>query len=299
VRTNVTAEQATAAQKRAYDLGVPDVDDIKAKLAAGRFEELDLEYNELLAQYFENVDYGRRFEEAYDLFTPENNMQVEWLDAWIDATGSYVAYGARGSFRTTLGFRLRGTAWAKDTSDEQFDAMKQSHAAAFDDVMEALKKEPRCMPLYSYLISTAVASGIGYDPATVIDEALRVDPRNYQVREDYMHSLQPRWGGSYKKMAEFADRCLENVQANPRLLTLQGAAATDRAWYFRKDKKFNEAVALYTEALSYGDDVRALNGRAYCYRKMDQRKKALADYQRVLSYQHDEEEALKGIALVE
>ncbi len=45
----------------------------------------------------------------------------------------------------------------------------------------------------------------------------------------HMGTLEPRWGGSYAEMREFADAIASDSAVNPRLVTLRGAVLQDEA----------------------------------------------------------------------
>ena len=90
------------------------------------------------------------------------------------------------------------------------------HRQAAKDLQTAITKNPALMPVYSRLISIAMASEMPFTPFEIFQKAEKIDKRNYYVRATYMLSLRPRWGGSYDAMAEFGRYAIRYVDLNPR-----------------------------------------------------------------------------------
>jgi tetratricopeptide (TPR) repeat protein len=97
-----------------------------------------------------------------------------------------------------------------------------------------------------------------------------------------MIQLLPRWGGSYWAMARAIAEAQQHKAQNPRLQLLQGYIAWDRGRVAESAKEHDEALRLYTEALSFGEHWMFLEDRAGLYHRRKQHEQALQDYDRAL-----------------
>ncbi len=81
------------------DLGQPNLVEVKYLLSARDFMALEKLYENRLDQYEKDVQSEGLLTEAYDIFTPENDIKIEDLDLWVARTGSYIAYAAKGQYK--------------------------------------------------------------------------------------------------------------------------------------------------------------------------------------------------------
>jgi membrane associated rhomboid family serine protease/tetratricopeptide (TPR) repeat protein len=293
--TSAQARLANSALKSQLDLGKPDISEIKRMLAASDFKALDNLYDGYFKQYQKDVLQEGFFQEAYNVFTPKNDLSTESLDLWVATTGSYMAYAARGTYRAQQGFIARGGEYASDTPRSQLDEMQRLHDEAAKDLQLAIAANPQLMPAYSCLIVMAKTSNMPYSAKQILDLAVEKDKRSFYVRHEYIVSLQPRWGGSYGDMSAYAKSASEFSGMNPRLWSLQGAADADRADDQYRAGNYSGAVKLYTKALRFGDRLTWLKYRAACNYYQDKKNEAIADYRRVVSYDPSDRTAQAGM----
>ena len=285
------AKLANAAFKRQYELGKPEVTDIKRLLAQHDFKNLETLYDSYLGEYRKDIQYEAFLQEAYSIFSPEKGVSRDDLDLWVKTTGSYLAYAARGKYLAEQGFKVRGQNWASETSRAQLDEMQRLHEQAVQDLQTAIAANASFIPAYTSLCTVARASEQSVSPKEVVEKAEAVDRRAYLVRNEYQTSLMPRWGGSHEEMTAFAKRAVKDAGLNPRLYTLQGVVYADQADEYHRGHDYAAAVKWYTKALQYGDRLNWLRYRAGCNLYLGDKNAAIADYRKVLYYDPSDNEA--------
>ena len=278
------AALVNAALKKQFELGPPDTARITSLLSAKNYSDLERIYDGYLHRYEKDAQYEWMLQQAYEIFSPDNSVALEDINDWVANSGSYAAYGARGTYKAKQGFNARGRKFIDQTQPEQIESMQRFHDDAAKDLQTALDKMPSCMPLYITLIDMARASSMPFTIKDILDRAEAVDKRTYLVRTEYMFSLQPKWGGSFDAMAEFAQHALQYLDRNPRLWSLQGDVHAARAVDFFVHGKYESAAAAYTDALSFGDRISWLKGRSGVFTKMDKEDAAIADQKKILYY---------------
>ena len=94
-----------------------------------------------------------------------------------------------------------------ETPPENFEQMREAHAAAFPDLDEALARHATLVAVHRALIRVAKANGAPPElRRQLLDRALIACPECFQVRVTFMFALQPRWGGDYAQMRRVRQR---------------------------------------------------------------------------------------------
>jgi len=177
------------------------------------------------------------------------------IDKWKQATpNEYQPFLAKAKYNTAKGWRLRGSKWASETSDEQMDAMQHHYLLALEELKTALSINDHSLIAYHQLIAITRILGSPKESAKVLIKGLDKFPASYYLRSRYLNYLLPRWGGSYEQMQSFIDDAQQSVSLNPRLAILQNSILLDKADNHRRTRAYNLAEQLYVEALKYGDD---------------------------------------------
>ena len=92
--------------------------------------------------------------------------------------------------------------------------------------------------------------------------------------------FEPRWGGSYEEMQEFAAK--SQHADNPQLRSLFGSSYWDNGNIAQNAKRFPEAIQLYTKALSFGEYWAFYYGRGGAAVRAKRYKEALPDLNRAI-----------------
>lgn len=272
------------ALKKFGAFGEPDFSAIKKLLLSYEYQRMDKLYDDIYQLYKKDVNSEGVLDQAYSLFSPDSDVSLDDLDLWVAKTGSYVAYAARGIYKTRLGFKARGSKYINETPESSIEEMERLHKEAAKDLEIAINKNPGLMPAYRNFMSIASASRSTFTTKQLMDKTEENDKRTFSVRYEYMTSLQPKWGGSYEEMAKFAQHAIQYVNLNPRLWSFQGEISAYHANQFLQVGDYASAADSYTEALKFGDRVMWLRARAGCYERLGKNDRATMDYRRVLQY---------------
>jgi tetratricopeptide (TPR) repeat protein len=98
----------------------------------------------------------------------------------------------------------------------------------------------------------------------------------------HMHNLEPRWGGSYEEMAQFATESAPYAKPNPRIAALKGYVDWEQGRAAEAAGRNGDAIEAYQRALQYGNlwEFRYQRGRYNA--RADQDEAALDDFNSVL-----------------
>lgn len=287
------------------------VEDKKAK-------EIDAQLDAILAGYYAGqVPEGALRLAYYANFDYSAAVVESMIDSWLhQSPESAHALVARGIHRVARAQGFRGDRFYRDTPAEAIDKMAREAQLARTDLERALAQNPRIWPAYEALVDVARLSGDAELGSDALKGALRVDRKNYYVRERYAAMLEPRWGGSWEKMDRVASDAAQYLDRNPRLVLLRTLALASRGWPPYHADDYPKALELYergiaegpvwenlmtggTSALKSGQHVRAVElysqilrfwprdqkaryWRAESFKAMELDEMALADYQQVL-----------------
>jgi len=292
-------ELANKNNKIQHDLKLQNIEEITKLLADGKFSELDKFYDGLYKRYAEDVNYESQLMAAYQLFGSGGDLNLDTLNLWVMKTGSYVAHAARGYYKQDIGFNTRGFKYLSETPQYKIKDMQRWFNEATDDLLVALKANPKLIPAYVNLINITKAGEMPFTKEEILARAEESDPRSFYVRYHYMAALVPEWGGSYEEMSAFGQRAASYSSLNPRLWVLQGSAYADIAKKQSRNSSYAAAVEYYTKALAYGDMYNWLFERAKCYIRLGNKDKAKEDYKRILYYEPEDKTALAFFGPVE
>lgn len=283
------AEAANAALKASLDLGYPDSYSIKTKLQSGDYEALEELLQKGVQLYKHDALYESYLQKGFDLFKAENGVSDADIDAWVAATGSGIAYAARGIFKAQQGFTVRGKKPAKRTPSENLERMRQLHVEAAADLELAISKHPSLQPAYGWMIQITKASNLHFSAREILQKAVAADSRTYYTRFQYMTAMSPLWCGSMDSMIAYAMEIETTPTTNPRVWSIQGEVFAEIADFFYQDRAFVKAAELYTAALQFGDRTTTLKWRAACYYNLGQFKESIDDLDRALYYNPNDE----------
>lgn len=234
----------------------------------GQFQELEDYYGSANESYLsgelpEGVYYDIFRREVFDSFSADDRALI---DGWAqDFPQSWVAQGLRGIYYTNLGWRARGTAFASSTPDSNFESMNDYFAAALQSLDQALELNPLFQAGHRERINIGRASSAFESADYYFSIAEQYFPYSSDLRHEYMMSLQPRWGGSYPAMRQFALESQAYAGENPRLQILLGEEFEDLARVQQRDNRLEDAEYNYSLALFHGDVGRVLRSRASTY----------------------------------
>jgi tetratricopeptide (TPR) repeat protein len=247
-------------------IGISQVVELRRMLLHEQLEEL----NAILEEYqnlFEEDAYNEyKVNDAYGAFDiPDPSYEevfIKWINTFPD---KYQPYLALAQYYYAMAWENRGYKWAKDTSEEKFEEMRFYFSKAEENLKVALKINPNLIVGYQILIGIYNANGNETDEDEIIEKALALFPYSFLIRSASLWAKEPRWGGSYITMEEIAKKGEEYCDVNPKLAALYGFIYCDQAKNLRSKKKYEEAIDLFTKAISFGDHWAFYNKRAEVY----------------------------------
>lgn len=231
----------------------PTRDQLLPLLKAGRFGDV----SDAMARVHAAYERDRRTENefhklAYEFYRADPELP-NLLDAWVTQRPTDpFAYLARGIYRLKMGWLSRGGKFAAQTTGGQFRDMAAWRTLATADLEQATRHMPRLVEAYCYQIEADQTAG-GQRKRTLFEQAIKINPDSFIAREFYLHTLTPRWGGSYEAMDRFVQTFRRSYERTPELRALEGRVAADQAELLAYHEQNQQAKVLFTEALSKGD----------------------------------------------
>jgi len=248
------------------------------------YKSLSEKLEEMQRAYEHDIMEEANLYKAYSIFNHAIPQYETYLNEWIAAYPAICApYVARAEYYSACAHASRGGAWASETSEKQFAGMRRYFSLAMQDIENALKLNPKMEVCYDILIEVGQFASNDALKLNSLKEVLKFNPYAYQVRATYLHSLTPRWGGSYNQMQEFIDDAEKYASVNPRLTALKAVISADKASIMAHDSRYDEAIQLYTEALRIAEKPWYYSEQGDCYFKMNEYRKAMSDYDHAIA----------------
>ena len=262
---------------------------------------IDHNQNEIL-EHLNNADYDwldeylltthRRLSEdpnnenyvinAYEKFeVPANDQVKNHLDTWVNTNNSYQAYTARAYYLMSYAWKVRGHTFVSEIPEDKYKKMRVLFNESKNDFLRAINIKPDNIAAYYALINVYSPLGEKENAGYALQHAINYNPYTYYARHIYMQmQLLPQWGGSKKKMLEFALGLREIAHGNPRLISLMGSYYRYEAGIINNQSKTDAAISLYEKALEYAPYNDIYMRLAWIYK--DQPDKLMQQYNAVL-----------------
>ena len=266
----------------------PDWVEIRSLLERDQHEELDKRMQAYWQAYQDDLACEPVLWMAFDSLEGPSPERLAALDRWVEARpDSVAAHAAWGGSLVRAGYLRRGSLWAKDTTGEQFNAMREHFSLAHAALGRAIEIDPRHPVAYARSIEMLKAHGQHTQAGLVLSAYLDKDPLNFGVRRRMLDALVPKWGGSLEAMESLAQDAQQHAERNPRLRLLLGFADEVRAESAKYKKDYDAALEYYRKALTHGEFWRWLEGRAALHEKLGHTAPAMTDTTRTLAIYPD------------
>lgn len=256
---------------------------LRLLLAQARYDELEATLEQFRAASLWNIEQGEpRLIHAYKAFGLDDIVVREQVEEWLEARPrSYQARTARAYSDLEMGMVARGGKWARETSDEQFRLMRRFLKSGEHEARQALKLQPRNIAPHRILVIIGKHSGSDRF-AQSVKEALEAFPESHNLRANAMDGMEPKWHGSYELMERFAEASQQYADRNPALKSLLGDPWTARGDALRFEKRYDEAIEMYTKALEFGEELDFLSDRSLAARRARRYDLAIRDGKRAM-----------------
>ncbi|WP_188663374.1 DUF4034 domain-containing protein [Arenimonas soli] len=169
--------------------------------------------------------------------------------AWIEAAPeSPFAHVARGHWNRGMARMARGGKWASKTPRENFERMHAYGDAAIASYERALELEPRLTEAHAGIIGVANLGGREDAMRNAVRQARELAPACRAWGHPLMVALEPRWGGSYPQMAQFAATLKPFIADRPMAALVAAMPQVALANQLYRAEKWSEAEAVAREA---------------------------------------------------
>ena len=229
-----------------------------------------------------------RLENAFRAFGKVPLEAEGALNEWAGQyRNSYAAATARGSFFHFRGLEARGTQYIADTPEENIRAMQAYLDQARSELERSLTLTQR--PYLSRLTLMSISRTLGErrDERAQYVEAVKLAPQSVELRLAHMTSLEPRWGGSLRKMEAYLAESRSEL-TDPRAVgRLAARIPAYRAFERREANQLPQALRHYDEAIALYPGAGTLCERSYVLSQLKRDAEAFADARLALSKTRD------------
>jgi len=296
---------------QAHTPSPPSQSETLALLSSNQFADLDRRFSAIQTGYRNGTVTDLELRAAFRAFYATDTELESKYDAWITRfPNSYVAHLARGIYYKKVGEERRGPASFSETTAEQLRGMEAALGKASQDLHASVALDAK--PVLTYFYALAVANYLGDkgEVRELLAQSTKVDPGNVIVRECYLQTIEPRWGGSIEQMYAFLDESRKAGLPPARLQLLESTIVSEQAmaheqdgdyvaaerdyrkaialgaeaclpclaWVLMLENKYEDAIAVYSKVLdSNPTDVSSLANRGRAYMEAGKLREGLAD----------------------
>lgn len=262
--------------------------EIAALIEQENFEALERVLGGYQQAFEADAGTSRKLENAFGALQKIPRSAQTTFDAWRKTyPASYVALVARGKFYYYQGLTARGTASATDTSEENLRTMRHFLEKAQDDLERSLQLTPKPYLSRLTLMSIARTTGSNDDELEQYLEAVKFAPQSVELRLAHMSNLEPRWGGSYRQMEDYANETRAQLTDPKAANSIAARLPAYRAFERDAAKDYSKALAFYNEAVALDASADILCKRAIVQSQLNREIEAMADVNRALSLARD------------
>jgi len=177
------------------------------------------------------------------------------VEQWLKATPEHPApYIAKAELLIAYAWHARGSGWAKNVSDEQWQKFR-SRIAQARKVLEDSALISGNHP--NWFVKMAVIAKVQNWPATeftqLYDSAAALYPNYYFIHFAAASYFQPRWHGSKAALRQFVENAVAQSKAQEGL-TLYARIYWSQLWAL-KDKTFEQGYAQWPQMKQGFDDI--------------------------------------------
>lgn len=254
-----------------------DMAGLRSLLKHRRFAALDTAFTHFQDAFEKNPRFERWPADATDEFGSAEPSLRPLLQDWVaHSPDSFAAWLALGSHLEAVAHGQRGAKVVRETSDTEFDEMRETLPVALDALEHALRLRPKLVAARAEELWVLVLMSDAFRFHETVKLADQSCPSCFLHRVVVMQSLRPRWGGTYEAMRAYAKSA--PVAENPRLRFLKGYVELDRAEIAVHDDRLPDAMEEVEKACALGEHWAFLRERAHVERRgkaFDQARKDL------------------------
>jgi len=235
-----------------------DAQQTVAMVRAGQFAVLDRYYGSVQAGYDEGSVSDEKLRAEFRHFYDASSDLAAHYQAWVKETPkSYVAHLARAIYYLRVGEASRGNRIIADTSETQLTGMDAAFGTATRELQESLPLESKPLLTVFYQLDIGKFEGDAAQNGQLLRASLRIDPKNFIVRDMYVQTLMTAWGGSTEEIRAFVAASKAAGLSARQVNDLQSVVFSDEAWIDEvQNENYARAADEYLSAAKLsGDDT--------------------------------------------
>jgi tetratricopeptide (TPR) repeat protein len=239
------------------DLPQKDRQAVLGLLRGSQFSQLNQLYEDLQLQYETGLINDRDLTLQYEAFYDTSPENVAFLNQWVEKNPkSYPARLARGIYYANVGKERRGGDFIRNIPTEKLHEFHRYLDLSNKDVADSIPLTAKPIVSILQLLKSSKHRDGKQANRMWLDYAVRIDPRNYGARRQYMLTLSPRWGGSYDEMWAFLKECQDQQLPSEYLKVLEARIYLDEAqmWCCEKNEP-EKGVASYRKVVALLDGI--------------------------------------------
>jgi hypothetical protein len=169
------------------------------------YDQLDRKMNAVQQDYEAGKISDVTLHHLFSPFCQDDHFSEKQYEPWVAARpNSYAARLAAGIYLRNMAYFWRGTAVISKASHADLRYMNEYIDRAMADLKPSLDLTAKPLLTYEALVGLASLVGNRAGAKAMMDAAIKVDPKNFVVRSEYMGtSLTTRGGGSLPQMEAF------------------------------------------------------------------------------------------------
>jgi TPR repeat protein len=213
-----------------------DRDKVKAEIdrawQKSDWDALDQMGTAVVRQYENDIFRFAPYRTFFYLLPRDGSLATQKAyEQWVNGhPKSFAARYARSRYYSYLAMYARGGDFAGETSRIQMKHMRDWFAFADADARASVSLSSRPTLSYFQLMRQARFLGQQAKGKTYYEAAVALDPDVLMIAEEYLYSLQPRWGGDFDTLDQFPDRAAHRGLNADKQAQLRRQATFLMAW---------------------------------------------------------------------
>ncbi len=216
--------------------------------------EADIELR--LKQSSTDVHVNQRLNNALETMARRWRVEPALFEVWLRASDHGSVRLVQAKLKTNIAWAARGVHMARDVHTDNFARMHALMAEAEPLYEEALERlGPSCDPCQRGLVVTAYYNRGAREAALVVDRAMQaLGGGGYLTPLEYLHYLQPKWGGSWRQGEAFVHVFARDYPGSKTTAVLRSQLAEYKADELWVANKRHQATVLLQESLTWDPD---------------------------------------------
>jgi hypothetical protein len=232
-------------------------DNLLALLQAQKYPELEQVMARTQADFEAGTISEIQLRNTYRPFYSLNNDLVKNVEAWTSAfPTSYSAHLVYGIWYKRRAAEARGEGYIQNTPPDGLQKMSQLNAIAKSELQKSLMLTRKPYLSVFHLLTISLLEGTKGEAAKFLNAGNKMLPSNTLLRNRYMVTLEPRWGGSYAEMQKFIDRSKSEGASQEGVLQLSAIVQEDMGHSLMERGMTEEAITHFRQALDLAAKVR-------------------------------------------